>query len=209
MKRATWYFDFISPFAYLQWRRLRDERRLALEPVPILFAAVLDAVGQKGPAEIPGKRTFTYRLVHWQARRAGVPLRFPPAHPFNPMAALRLSIAAGDTPQAIDAIYAHLWGEGRRGDDAESLAPVAKALGIADIAAAIGDATVKAKLRANTDAAIAAGVFGVPTLVIDGQYFWGNDATELALEYAANPALFDDAEMKRIAELPATAARKL
>ena len=94
MKRATWYFDFISPFAYLQWRRLRDERRLALEPVPILFAAVLDHVGQKGPAEIPGKRTFTYRFVHWQARRAGVPLRFPPAHPFNPMAALRLCSGA-------------------------------------------------------------------------------------------------------------------
>lgn len=208
MKRATWYFDFISPFAYLQWRRLRDERRLALEPVPILFAAVLDHVGQKGPAEIPGKRTFTYRFVHWQARRAGVPLRFPPAHPFNPMAALRLSIATGNAPRAIDAIYAHLWAEGRKGDDAESLTPVARSLGIADVAAAIGDPVVKAKLRENTDAAIAAGVFGVPTLVMDGQFFWGNDATELAFEYAANPALFDDDEMKRIDGLPATASRK-
>lgn len=208
MKRATWYFDFISPFAYLQWRRLRDERRLALEPVPILFAAVLDHVGQKGPAEIPGKRTFTYRFVHWQARRAGVPLRFPPAHPFNPMAALRLSIAAGNAPRAIDAIYAHLWAEGRQGDDAASLTPVARSLGIPDVAAAIGDAAVKAKLRENTDAAIAAGVFGVPTLVMDGQLFWGNDATEMAFEYAANPALFDDEEMKRIDGLPATASRK-
>lgn len=208
MKRATWYFDFISPFAYLQWRRLRDEKRIALEPVPILFAAVLDHVGQKGPAEIPRKRTFTYRMVHWQARRTGVPLRSPPAHPFNPMAALRLSIAAGNTRQAIDAIYAHLWAEGRRGDDAESLADVGRALGIADVAAAIADPAVKTQLRANTDAAIAAGIYGVPTLVIDGEYFWGNDATDMALDFVANPGLFDDSEMRRIAELPATASRK-
>jgi 2-hydroxychromene-2-carboxylate isomerase len=209
MKHATWYFDYISPFAYLQWRRLRAlGDPVALAPVPILFAAVLDHVGQKGPAEIAGKRTFTYRHVHWQARRAGVPLRFPPAHPFNPMAALRLSIAAGNTPQAIDALYAHLWAEGRQGDSAESLADVGRALGIADVAAAIGDAGVKARLRENTERAIAAGVFGVPTLAIDGQFFWGNDATDMALDYVANPGLFDDAEMRRIADLPATASRR-
>ncbi|HET7843117.1 MAG TPA: 2-hydroxychromene-2-carboxylate isomerase [Xanthomonadales bacterium] len=209
MKRATWYFDYISPFAYLQWRRLRAlGDPIALDPVPILFAAVLDHVGQKGPAEIPGKRTFTYRFVHWQARRQGVPLRAPPAHPFNPMAALRLSIAAGNTPRAIDAIYAHIWERGAKGDDADSLAAVGRELGIADVAAAIADPAVKAQLRSNTDGAIAAGVYGVPTLLIDGQFFWGNDATEMALDYVANPALFDEPEMRRISELPATASRR-
>ena len=208
MKRATWYFDYISPFAYLQWRRLRIEPRITPEPVPILFAAVLDHVGQKGPAEIPGKRTFTYRFVHWQARRAGVPLRFPPAHPFNPMAALRLSIAAGNTPEAIDAIYAHLWADGRRGDDAESLAPVAKALGIADVAGAIGDPAVKARLRANTDAAIAAGVFGVPTLRIGAELFWGNDASAMVEDWLAHPDRFAGAEYQRIAALPSGVERR-
>ena len=96
-----WYFDFISPFAYLQWRRLRTlPAGAGIEPVPILLGAVLEALGQRGPAEIPRKREATYRLVAWQARREGVTLRFPPAHPFNPLAALRLCIAAGTTPAA-------------------------------------------------------------------------------------------------------------
>lgn len=65
--RIAWYFDFISPFAYLHWQKVRTlmaER--TVEPVPILFAAILNALGQKGPAEIPGKREFTYRHVLWQ-----------------------------------------------------------------------------------------------------------------------------------------------
>jgi 2-hydroxychromene-2-carboxylate isomerase len=196
-----WYFDFISPFAYLQWpkvRALMDER--AVVPVPILFAAVLDAVGQKGPAEIPGKRTFTYRHVLWQAREAGVPLRFPPAHPFNPLAALRLCIAAGGGVDAIDAIFRHLWCEGRAGDTPESLATVAAALGVD--AAAWRAPEVKDALRANTEAALAAGVFGVPTLGLGKRLFWGNDAHAFAVAVLKDPALMEDAEMRRVAELP-------
>jgi len=92
---AHWYFDFISPFSYLQLRKVREwHTRLAITPVPIAFGAVLKAHGQLGPAEIPGKREFTYRFVQWQAEHAGTALRFPPAHPFNPLSALRLCIAA-------------------------------------------------------------------------------------------------------------------
>src|SRR5690606_1984971 len=78
-----WYFDFISPFACLQWPKVRA--LMAAEPVvpvPVVLGAVLGAVGQKGPAEIPGKRVFTYRHALWRARMRGVELRFPPAHPF-------------------------------------------------------------------------------------------------------------------------------
>ena len=84
-----WYFDVISPFAYLQWPKvqaLAAQREVVL--VPVLLAALLAARGQKGPAEISGKREFTYRHVLWQARTAGMALRFPPAHPFNPIVAL-------------------------------------------------------------------------------------------------------------------------
>src|SRR5688572_7819067 len=97
-----WYFDFISPFSYLHWQKVRALPE-APTPVPIVFGAVLATHGQKGPAEIPGKREFTYRHVLWQARDEGVTLRFPPAHPFNSLAALRLCVAAGSTPQAVDA----------------------------------------------------------------------------------------------------------
>lgn len=203
MHTATWYFDFVSPFAYLQLPALRALReRLAIEPVPIVFGAVLARHGQLGPAEIAGKREFTYRFVQWQAARTGVPLRFPPAHPFNSLAALRLCIAAGNAWPAVEAIFGHLWVHGRSGTSAGELAGVASSLGIDDVAAAITVDEVKARLRANTDAALAAGVFGVPTLALAGELFWGNDATPMIEDWLADPRVFDGEEYRRIAALP-------
>ncbi|WP_266167846.1 2-hydroxychromene-2-carboxylate isomerase [Dyella subtropica] len=204
----VWYFDFISPFAWLQWPKIKELAQS--QPVtlrPILFAGVLDRVGQKGPAEIPAKREFSYRHVLWRARQAGQPLRFPPTHPFNPLAALRLCIAAGNDVRAADAIFDWIWGQGQAGDSIDALKPVAAQLGIADPAAAIADPTVKAQLKANFDAAIAEDVFGVPTLSIDGHLFWGGDAHDFALAYLRDPAMWDEAEMHRVATLPIGAAR--
>lgn len=208
----SWYFDFISPFSYLQWQRLKPlvrEREAIGEPVrlvPIVFAAVLDARGQKGPAEIPGKREFTYRHVLWLARQAGVPLRFPPAHPFNPLASLRLSIAAGDTPEAVDSIFDWLWTQGRAGDSVEALVPLMAALDV-PAEALEADAT-KAALRANTDEAIAAGIYGVPTLAVDGELFWGNDAFDFAMAALHDPGVLQDEEMQRVSTLPVGLQRR-
>jgi len=201
-----WYFDVISPFARLQWPKVRVlAASHAVEPVPVLLAAILSARGQKGPAEIPGKREFTYRHVLWQARNAGVPLRFPPAHPFNPVAALRLCIAAGCRIEAIDSLFDWIWVQGRAGDSVEALAPLLQRLGIA--ADALADDTVKDALRANTDRALQAGVFGVPTLQVGDALFWGNDAHDFALAALDDPTVLDDPEMRRIATLPVAASR--
>lgn len=199
-----WYFDFISPFAYLNWRRLhRDFPRFNIQPRPVLFAGLLNHWEQLGPAEIPGKRIHTYRLVLWQARQAGIPLRFPPAHPFNPLPALRLALAANDIHQACDLIFKHIWEKGLAADTSEALQPVADALGIEDMAASIANPEVKMRLAQNGEQAIALKIFGVPTLVINDQLFWGNDATEMAMQYLANPAMIEkDAEMQRINVLP-------
>ena len=208
MTTARWYFDFISPFAYLQWRRLKPLRaKLTLEPRPILFAALLDHWGQKGPAEIASKRTFTYQFAHWRARRDGVAFRFPPAHPFNPLAALRLCIAADASEDAIDSIFDWIWAQGRAGDSAQALEPVARGLGIDDVAAAIAAPDVKAKLRANTEEAIANGLFGVPTTLLDGRAIWGDDATPMLAELLAGRDPFDDDEMRRLESLPQAASR--
>ncbi|MGO4702465.1 2-hydroxychromene-2-carboxylate isomerase [Dyella sp. 2RAB6] len=204
----VWYFDFVSPFAWLQWPRVKE--LMQTHPVtlrPILFAGVLDRVGQKGPAEIPAKREFVYRHVLWRARESGQTLCFPPTHPFNPLAALRLCIAAGSDARATEAIFEWIWGQGRAADTAEALAPVARELGIADTAAAIADPAVKAQLKANFEAAMADEIFGVPTLAIDGRLFWGGDAHDFALAYLRDPALWDEAEMHRVATLPIGASR--
>ena len=205
---VAWYFDFVSPFAYLQWHRLQ---RLGIEvaPRPILFAGLLDRLGQKGPAEIPGKREFTYRHVLWRAQRDGIPMRFPDAHPFNPMPALRLCVAAGSTPQAVDTVMRHLWIEGRSVHGAHDQQALAQALGLPSAQAALADPAVKDELRRNFDEAVQAGVFGVPTLAWGGELFWGDDATEMFLDYRRDPPAFRRGEMARVARLPVGAARPL
>ena len=207
--KATWYFDFISPFSYMQLGKIMALRdRIEITPVPIVFGAVLKHHGQLGPAEIAGKREFTYRFTLWQAAREGIELQFPPAHPFNPISALRLAVAAGSTWESIAAIFEHIWKHGRAADDHESLADVARALGIDDVAAAISRDDVKATLRANTEAALADGVFGVPTLRVGDELFWGNDATAMLLDWLDHPQRFAAPEYRRIAALPRAVERK-
>jgi len=209
MQKVLWYFDFVSPFCYLQLKQIERLRVvLPITPVPILLGAVLSHHGNIGPAEIPGKRLHTYRMVQWQAKRSGIELRFPPAHPFNPISALRLSIALDNRWEAIRAIFDHLWRDGKTGDSASTLAEVAARFGCTDIAAAIDVPSVKTTLRANTEAAIAAGVFGVPTVAVGETQFWGNDATAMLEDYLVNPQLFESEEMRRIETLPVGIERK-
>ncbi|WP_428312465.1 2-hydroxychromene-2-carboxylate isomerase [Hydrocarboniphaga sp.] len=206
--QADWFFDFVSPFSYLQWPSIRAlQGRVAVTPRPILFGALLDHLGTVGPAEMPAKRVFTYRMALWQAQQAGRTLRFPPTHPFNPVPALRLCIAAGSTPEAITAIFDWIWRDGRAGDSVEALAPLALQLGISDIAAAVSAAPVKQALRDHYDLAVAKQVFGVPSLVVGDEVFWGNDSTPLLMAWLDNPALLQTAEMQRVAGLPITAQR--
>ncbi len=205
---AVWYFDFISPYAHLQLPKILALReRVDIAPRPVVLAALLAHHGQLGPAEIASKRQFTYRNVQWRAGHAGIDLRFPPAHPFHPIAALRLAVACASSWPSVCAIFEQLWMRGERGDDAPSLAAVARELGIADIEPAIGSAAVKEELRANTDEAIRAGVFGVPTLRIGDLLFWGDDATGMIEDHLADPELFSRGEYARLARLPVGSAR--
>ncbi|WP_433925243.1 2-hydroxychromene-2-carboxylate isomerase [Stenotrophomonas nematodicola] len=203
-----WYFDFVSPFSYLHWQKLKALPQFEMiTPVPIAFGAVLHHLGNLGPAEIPAKRRAMYRHLLWQARREEVTLRFPPGHPFNPLAALRLCLAAGATPASIDILFNWIWRDGHAGDSAAALALPGAMLDVADVAAAIGAPDVKEQLRRNTDAAIAAGVFGVPTLSIDGELYWGNDAHDLMQAVLADPDTVRGGEWDRLASLPVAVER--
>jgi len=205
---ATWYFDFISPFAYLQWQELRrSSLPVAWQPVPVLLVGLLQHWGQVGPAEIPPKRRFTYRMAHWQAQRAGIALRFPPTHPFNPLPALRLAIALGNRPDVIDRIFRHIWLEGRACDTLGSLADLGNEFGV-HLESTLADGAVKAALRANTQHAIDAGVFGVPTMRVGEELFWGADSGPLLREYLAAPERFDTDEIRRLDALPVGVRRE-
>jgi 2-hydroxychromene-2-carboxylate isomerase len=203
-----WYFDFVSPFAYLHWQQLKTLPQFErITPVPIAFGAVLHHLGNLGPAEIPAKRRFTYRQVLWQAQQQGAILRFPPGHPFNPLAALRLCLAAGATPASVDILFNWIWRDGRAADTPQALALPGAMLDIANVAVAVAALSVKEQLRQNTEAAIAAGVFGVPTLAIDGELFWGNEAHPLIEAVLADPGLLLQPEWQRVVDLPVAVER--
>lgn len=181
-----WYFDVISPYAFLQCRRLDDlPAGVELTLRPVLFAALLDHWGQLGPAEIPPKRLFTSRHVAWLARRHGVKMQPPAFHPFNPLPLLRLAIAAGAGREAVSALFDFVWVE--RGDprDAEALAALGRRIGVADPAAAMADPAVKRALVENGERAIAAGVFGVPSFAAGDVVLWGQDAIEMIHDWVA------------------------
>jgi 2-hydroxychromene-2-carboxylate isomerase len=177
---VRFHFDFISPYAYLAWTQIHAlcaRHGRAVEPVPTLFAALLDAHGQKGPAEIPAKRAYVFKDALRTATALGIPIGAPPSHPFNPLVALRVCTLDRDPgPQRllIDALYAATWGGGAGVESREEVARILHSLGHdpdATIAAAETPAN-KERLRTRTAEAVAAGVFGVPTAIADGEIAW-------------------------------------
>jgi len=206
--KAQWYYDPISPYAYLQVERLHEfSGTIELEFRPVLFAGLLDHWGQLGPAEIPAKRLFTYRHVAWLARRQGTPMRMPAAHPFNPIPLLRMGCVVGDDLDAVRRLFRFVWSEGGDPGDPDQLLSLAQALGIAG-AEAWNAPEIKTRLRRNGEKAIVSGVFGVPTLVCDAGAFWGQDSIEMVIECARTPGLFASGDYAALASLPEAAIRR-
>jgi 2-hydroxychromene-2-carboxylate isomerase len=192
MKHITCYLDFISPFAWLAFEKLPDTLMglsYQVDYKPILFAAVLKHHGQLGPAEIPGKREWTYRQVLWLAKQHGVQLEMPASHPFNPLGLLRLAVACGHDGRVnrfvCERLFSHVWQGGLEAADAQRLQNLTEEL--TPQRPANSDA-VKAELKANTEEAIAHGVFGVPTFLVDGKLFWGFDALPMLRDYLLGDA---------------------
>lgn len=192
MKHITCYLDFISPFAYLAFEKMPEAlmgHSYRVSYQPILFAALLKHHGQLGPAEISGKREWTYRQVLWLARQHQVNLQLPAQHPFNPLGLLRLAVASGagglTNRYVCEALFRHVWQGGA--DAADALRLQALTTQLMPKHDPRGE-TVKAQLKANTDAALANGVFGVPTFEVDGKLFWGFDALPMLAAYLAGDA---------------------
>src|SRR5665811_2157552 len=156
MKHITFYLDFISPYSYLAFEKLPQAlmgHSYSVTYKPVLLGALLKHHGQLGPAEIAGKREWTYRQVLWLAHTHGIELRLPASHPFNPLALLRLAVAcnAQGLPNryVCETLFKHVWQGGAEAADAQRLQAVTQQL--APLRAVAGD-EVKAQLKAHTDA---------------------------------------------------------
>lgn len=207
MKHITFFLDFISPYAYLAFEKLPlalQGHSYHISYKPILFAALLKHHGQLGPAEIPGKREWTYWQVLWLARQHGVDLQLPAQHPFNPLGLLRLAVACGDGGLAnryvCETIFRHVWQGGADAADAQRLQVLTTQLAPTHDP---GSEAVKGQLRTNAEQAIAHGVFGVPTFEVDGKLFWGFDALPMLTAYLGGDAALEDEwhESAQVADL--------
>jgi len=177
------YFDYESPNAYIAWTqlpRLAERYGFSVEPVPVLYAALLDAHGSLGPGEMPAKGRWMTRNMLRKALRLGIPLNPPAFLPFNPLLALRVTLLAAQPQQRdrlISALFQAVWVRGLHVNDEAVVARAADEVnlpGSALVAEARG-AEVKQRLRANTDEALTHGMFGVPSMVVGGELFWGYD----------------------------------
>ena len=195
MKTITCYLDFISPYAYLAFEALPNSLKAVSHRMvykPVLFAAMLKHHGQLGPAEIAGKREWTYRQVLWQAKQLGVAMDMPLSHPFNPLALLRLAVACsaeGEPNRYVcETLFHHVWQGGAAADDTARLQALTQQLAPQR---SVDAPEVKEQLKANTEEALARGVFGVPTFCVDGKVFWGLDALPMMRAYLDGDPWFD------------------
>lgn len=196
MKHITFHLDFISPYAYLAFEQMPEALKgisYSVDYKPVLFAAMLKHHGQLGPAEIAPKRDWTYRQVMWLADKLGVPMRMPASHPFNPLPLLRLALAVGERAgttnrYVCEQIFKHVWTSGAdMSDAAHCEALVAQLKPRHDLQSA----DVKNSLKANTETAISANVFGVPAFEVDGNIFWGLDALPMLRDYLLGSLWFE------------------
>ena len=208
MKHITFYLDFVSPYAWLAFERLPE----ALEGLsysvayrPVLLGALLQQHANPGPAGIAPKRDWTYRHVAWLGHAQGTPLDMPARHPFNPLPLLRQALAcSGDgsvNRYVAGTVLRHVWVGGHDALDPARLEVLAQALAEQVSPDAAPDAA-KALLRANTEAAQAAGVFGVPAFGVDGRIFWGLDSLPMLRACLQGDAWFDGPGWDAVSQIP-------
>lgn len=216
MKQISFYFDFISPYSYLAWNDLlqlvaRNQAQLRI--VPVLLAGLLNAHGQKGPAEIPAKREYVFKdLLRWCFKR-GESIKGPPAHPFNPLPALRLCEAVSESKDkeiVTDAIFSACWKNGKDVSDKTVLARIVDELGLdtKKLISEIETMRIKESIKKNTDDAVSKNIFGVPSFIVDQEMFWGYDRLCHVEDYLLGKLSLDHSLLENILSRPRGADRK-
>ena len=206
------YFDYISPYSYLAWQRapaFATRHGLTLVAKPVVFAGLLNHHGHKGPAEIPAKRIYMFKECLRRAAVLGVPLAPPYSHPFNPLLPLRVTGLDMEEEQRTDLVgrlFRAAWTESLDVTDPEVVQSICTAGGLPDAVERAGEPAAKKRLLDTGAEALSHGVFGVPTLLIDDELFFGDDSFGHIELYLAGKDPLGDIE--RWDRIPASARRR-
>ncbi len=207
------HFDYISPYSYLAWKRLGDfapEHGLRVVPKPTMLAALLNHLGHRGPGEIPPKRIYMFKDTLRTAAALGVPFNPPYSHPFNPLASLRATLLDMDDDvraSLVTKLFDATWAESRDVGAPELVAEVCADVGVPDALERIKDPAVKQRLYDANAEAIGRGVFGVPTMIVDDELFWGVDSFPHFERFLAGNDPIQPGDLERWAAIPASAQR--
>ena len=188
MSNPVFYFDFGSLNAYFAWRLLPGlEQRTGVrfDSVPVLLGGIFKATGNRSPVEayagIPAKLAYEFREIdRFVARHGLVEFRMNPHFPVNTLALMRGAVAAEELDLAEDymaAIFHFMWEDPRKLDDPAVLEAALKEAGLPadELMALAVDQAVKDRLVANTQEAVAQGVFGLPSFIVGGELYFGKD----------------------------------
>lgn len=194
---AFFYYDIISPFTYLFFKRrapLAD--RLQLIPRSIFFPGLLRLQDNRGPAEVAEKRVHTYDFCIWSAKKYKIPMKFPARHPFPSVAAQRLFLQERADWAMLDKAFDFVWAQGR--DPDAEWPDFCAAMGLPRETARPDSTEIKHRLTQETEAAAQQGVFGVPTVIVNHRVFWGCDSIEWILDYLDDPGMFEQPEFQQL-----------
>ena len=186
MTAVEFLFDFGSPNAYLAHQVIPHiEKRTGarFEYTPVLLGGIFKATGNRPPmqafAEVPSKMAYERLEMERFIKRHAVAFAFNPFFPVNTLSLMRMAVAAkaeGNLPRYMEAVFRGMWIEPKKMDDPEVVKAALAASGIDPALYERGQMhEVKAKLMANTEAAVARGVFGIPSFFVGAELFFGKD----------------------------------
>lgn len=191
-KTAEFFFDVGSPASYLAWTQmpaLCAQAGATLVYKPMLLGGVFQATGNSSPAMVAAKgRYMTVDLGRF-AKRYGVDFKMNPHFPINTLQLMRGVIGMQLRQPArfeafLGAVFTALWVNGANLNDPAVTAATLVEAGFdpAEVFALVNDADIKAALKANTEEAVARGVFGAPTVFVGDAMFFGQDRLDFVRE---------------------------
>lgn len=215
MKTLNFYFDFLSPFSYFAWLRLQSQSDLSIHFKPVALGPLLNHWSIKGPGEVQPKREFLLKQCLRYAAKNKIDFTTPKTHPFNSLYALRLALqsTAGDLqPEVIKTLWLAGWKTRIDMGEPEELKLALSEAGLPaeELFEKSFSKEARAELKANIQEAISFGVFGVPSMVIENEVFWGNDAVEDMLNFMNGADPLDREKLQNLLDsTPRAAAQSL